>query len=141
MHSFNNNFDYYRKLIVNHYSNPKNKGFKNLANSLTYHQSSESCVDDFHLQIFIKNKVIISARFIGIGCAISTAATDLFCILIEGKTIEQIKEITNNYRAMLAEKEFNEKIIENMIAFKNVPRQRNRIKCALIGIDGINKLI
>lgn len=42
---------------------------------------------------------------------------------------------------MLSEKQFNDKIIENMIAFKNVPRQRNRIKCALIGINGINKII
>lgn len=141
MNSFNNNQDYYRKLIVEHYSKPKNKGFKNLPNSLTYHQTSNSCVDNFHVEIFIKNNIITSARFTGVGCAISTAAIDLFCILIEGKTIPQVKEIINNYQAMLAEKKFNDKIIENMIAFKNVPRQRNRIKCALIGINGINKLI
>lgn len=141
MHSFNKNLDYYRKLIVEHYSNPKNKGFKNLPNSLTYHQTSDSCVDNFHVEIFIKDTMITSARFTGIGCAISMAAIDLFCILIEGKTIPQIKEIINNYQAMLSEKQFNDKIIENMIAFKNVPRQRNRIKCALISINGINKLI
>lgn len=141
MNSFNTNPDYYRKLIVEHYSNPQNKGFKNLPNSLTYQQISDSCVDNFRVEILITNEIISSARFIGIGCAISTAATDIFCLLIEGKTIAKIKLIISNYHAMLAEKKFNSNIIENMIAFKNVPRQRNRIKCALIGIDAINKLI
>jgi len=141
MLSFNENQTYFRKLIVNHYSNPTHKGFTNMANSLTYHQASASCADDFQVEIVINNQIINSARFIGFGCAIATAAIDIFCELIENKTIAAIKLIIANYQAMLNQAIFKESVIGQMIAFKNVPRQRNRIKCALIGIEGINKLL
>jgi len=141
MHSFNDNLDYYRKLIVNHYSNPTHQGFTNNINSLIYQQSSASCVDNFQVEIVISNNIVTSARFMGTGCAIATAATDLFCNLIEGKTNLQIKIIINNYELMLAKNKFDNNIIANLIAFKNVSRQPNRIKCALIGINGIKKIL
>lgn len=141
MHSFNDNLDYYRKLIVNHYINPTHHGFTNNINSLIYQQSSASCVDNFQVEIVISNNIVTSARFMGTGCAIATAATDLFCNLIEDKTNSQIKIIINNYELMLAKKQFDNNIIANLIAFKNVSRQPNRIKCALIGIIGIKKIL
>ncbi|WP_308150137.1 iron-sulfur cluster assembly scaffold protein [Spiroplasma sp. AdecLV25b] len=141
MNSFNDNQDYFRKLIVNHYSKPTNKGLIDNGNCLTYHQASKSCVDDFHVQVLIENKTVVTARFDGVGCAISTAAVDIFCNLIENKPISDIKNIISNYQAMLNSQPFNVNFIKNLVAFTNVPRQRNRIKCALLGVEGISKLL
>lgn len=141
MNSFNDNQDYFRKLIVNHYNKPTNKGLIDNADSVTYHQTSQSCVDDFHVQVLIKNKIVVIARFVGIGCAISTAALDIFCNLIENKSINDIKTIITNFQAMLYSQKFDVLLIKNLVAFTNVPKQRNRIKCALLGVEGINNLL
>lgn len=141
MNSFNDNQYYFRKLIVSHYSKPTNKGLIENIDSLVYHQASKSCVDDFHVQVLIENKIVVIARFVGVGCAISTAALDIFCNLIENKPISEIKTIISNYQAMLDSQTFNANLIKNLIAFTNVPRHRNRIKCALLGVEGISKLL
>ncbi|WP_342276888.1 iron-sulfur cluster assembly scaffold protein [Spiroplasma endosymbiont of Nebria brevicollis] len=141
MNSFNDNQDYFRKLIVSHYSKPTNKGLIDNANCLTYHQASKSCVDDFYVQVLIENKIVVIARFVGVGCAISTAAVDIFCNLIANKPISDIRNIISNYQAMLNSQPFDANVIKDLVAFTNVPRQRNRIKCALLGIEGISKLL
>ena len=61
--------------------------------------------------------------------------------LVKGKTIEQAKEIMDNYFAMIDGREFDETILDEAIALQGVSKQANRIKCATIGWHGLEKLI
>lgn len=135
------NNDYYRQLIVNHYSNPINKGLLKTKASITFHHSSNSCVDDFYIELTFNEKdIITNARFEGIGCAISSAAIDIFELLIINKSIKEIKKINNNYQTMLKGQKYDENILQDLVAFKNVLKQPSRINCALIISEAINEI-
>ncbi|MDQ7983199.1 MAG: SUF system NifU family Fe-S cluster assembly protein [Spiroplasma sp.] len=140
MTSSNKENQYYRQLIINHYSNPVNKGLLKTKNSLVFHHDHNSCVDDFYFELTFDHDTIINARFEGIGCAISTAAIDIFATLIINQTIKQVKNINHHYQAMLQGQKYHEKSLQDLVAFKNVIKQPNRIKCALIVAEAINEI-
>ena len=62
-------------------------------------------------------------------------------IPLKGKTTSEALEIINNYLSMVDEKEYDEEMLEELIAFRTVSKQANRIKCATIGIKGFVQLI
>lgn len=140
MSSLINENENYRQLIVNHYSNPVTKGLLKTKDSLVFHHNYNNCVDDFYLELtFIQDK-IINARFEGVGCAISTSAIDIFNLLIVNQKINQVKVINDNYQAMLQGKTYQQKVLQDLVAFKNVLKQPNRIKCALIISEAITEI-
>lgn len=140
MNSLNKNNDYYRQLIVDHYSNPVNKGLLKNKNSLVFHHSSNSCVDDFYLELTFANNKVTSAKFDGIGCAISTASIDIFASLMTNKTIAEVRKINENYQKMLKAEKYQENLLSNLLAFSNVLKQPNRIRCALIISEAIDEI-
>lgn len=61
--------------------------------------------------------------------------------LVIGKTKEEAKRIIENYMNMIYERDYDEDLLEEAIAFKNTHKQANRIKCATLGWNGLVKLI
>ena len=86
-----------RQIILDHYENPRNKRNVNDDRYLTVRMNSESCIDDFNIQILIENNVIKDFCFDGVGCAISTASTSILSELVINKTIPEALEIIDNY--------------------------------------------
>ncbi len=103
--------------------------------------ASESCIDDITVQAKIRNGIIEDADFDGIACTISTASTDILCELVKGKSIEQAREIIDNYRKMIDQKPYDEDILEEAVAFSTVGKQANRIKCATIGWNAMSEIL
>lgn len=132
-----------REIIVDHYKSPNNKienpesieGYKKIR------MDSDSCIDDLTIYLKIENDVIKDAFFNGVGCAISTASTDILCDIIKGKNEKDALEIIENYHHMLHEEPYNEEVLEELNAFSNTYKQAARIKCASIGSIGIDKII
>ena len=58
-----------------------------------------------------------------------------------GKTLEEAREIVNNFDNMINEKEYNKDILESAIVYDDIYRQPNRKKCALLSWWGIEKII
>ena len=61
--------------------------------------------------------------------------------LLKGKKVEEAKGIIDNYFGMIDAKEYDPDVLEEAVAFKNVYRQANRIKCATIGWKAISQMI
>ena len=80
-------------------------------------------------------------RFDGVACTISTASTSMMTDLLIGKNIEEAKEIIHEYMNMTDGKPYDEDMLEEAVALKNVYRQANRIKCATIGWKAISQMI
>lgn len=133
--------NYYRQLIVEHYSNPINKGLLQSENSLSFHHFSNSCVDDFFIELTFDQNTIVDAKFDGLGCAISTASIDIFSALIKNKTVDEVVAINENYQAMLQGKNYQASLLSDLVAFQNVLKQPNRIKCALIISESIQAIL
>lgn len=136
-----NNNDYYRQLIVKHYSNPENKGLLKTRDSLVFHHFTNSCVDDFFVELTFNNDIVTDAKFEGLGCAISTASVDMFCGALINKDRVYVQDLKEAYENMLEKKAFNTKILGDLIAFENVLKQPNRLKCALIISQSISEIL
>ena len=131
-----------REIIMDHYNNPINKRTpEDLENYKTIRMDSDSCIDDITIYLKIDNNVIKEACFDGVACTISTTSTDILCSLVENKTFEEAMYIIEQYKNMIYEKEFDEKVLDELIVFINTHKQAARIKCATLGSTGLKELI
>lgn len=131
-----------RSIIMDHYEYPRNHELtKEDKDYHTKHMASESCIDDIYVQGKIKDGKIEDIRFDGVACTISTSSTSIMSELLQGKTTEEAKAIIDNYYKMIDGKEYDSELLQEAVAFHNVGRQANRIKCATIGWKAIEELI
>jgi len=141
MNELLNNPEVLRQLIMDHYQHPHNHGLVEDEAYHNIHMASASCIDDLHLQMKVEASQVVDVRFEGIACTISTASTSIIGDLIKGKTVEEAEHIIAEYNKMINQEAFDEDLLEEAYAFHTVGKQANRIKCALIGIDGFSKLL
>ena len=66
--------------------------------------------------------------------------TDGVSSLFQDKT-QEAKEIIDNYFKMIDQKEYDEDVLDEAIAFQNVGKQANRINCATIGWKAMREMI
>ncbi|MBQ2657420.1 MAG: SUF system NifU family Fe-S cluster assembly protein [Erysipelotrichaceae bacterium] len=130
-----------RELVMDHYKYPHNHGLLDKADILSRHMASDSCIDDITVQSDIQDGVIKDVRFDGIACTISTASTSMMSDLLKGKTLEEAKDIIDTYLNMIENKDYDPEKLEEAVAFKNVHKQANRIKCATIGWKAMQEMI
>lgn len=130
-----------REIIMDHYEYPRNKELTQEDGYMSRHMASDSCIDDITVQTKIENGEIEDIRFDGVACTISTASTSIMTELMKGKSVDEAKEIMDNYFKMIDQKEYDEDILEEAIAFQNVGKQANRINCATIGWKAMRSMI
>ncbi len=131
-----------RQIIVEHYQKPVTKGlhlddpeYQNI------YEKSTTCIDNLTVELKIVNDRIIDAGFDGVGCAISTASTDIIGALLINKTLIEAQDIIANYFAMIDQQPYDQRLIETANVFQNTYKQLARIKCAKIGVGGFLTLI
>ena len=103
--------------------------------------NSSTCIDNIDVQAKIVGDVIEDIRFDGEACAICTSSTSIMTELLTGKTMDEAKVIIDNYMNMIYEKDYDEDLLDEAIAFQNTHKQANRIKCATLGWKAIEKLM
>jgi len=130
-----------REIIMDHYENPRNKGLVDDPRYIKVNMNSESCIDDIDIQILIENNIIKDFRFDGVGCTISTASTSILSELVIGCDIKQALQIIKEYDNMIKELPYDELLLQEAVVFKDVSKQANRIKCAMIGFNGLLELL
>lgn len=84
----------YRENILDHYKNPRN--FGEIKNANVMHSEFNPFCGDM-VKIFLKfdNEKVVDVKFKGNGCAISMAATSMLTERLIGKSLSEIKKITN----------------------------------------------
>ena len=55
--------------------------------------------------------------------------------------MDEARKIMDNYFAMVDQKEYDEDLLEEAVAFANVGRQANRINCATIGWRALREIL
>ena len=137
--------DVYNELIMEHSMNSYNK--KKLDNAdFCEIGHNPNCGDEITLELKMNNNVIEDMAFSGHGCAISQASTSIMIDTLNGKTVEEAKEIIKIFIDMIKRETKNEedlKKLEDAIAFRNVSNMPARVKCALLAWhtieDSLNK--
>lgn len=126
---------------MDHYQNPQNKRKPKNNNYSSFHLASDNCIDDIVVYVLCDNDNIVDCCFTGVACTISTAATDIMCGLVVGKSKDQAKNLIKQYYQMIHEEKFDEELLDEAIVFKNTVRQAARIKCATIGWDALSEIL
>lgn len=130
-----------RTIILENYQNPVNKGLIEDETYIKVNMNNESCIDEINLMLKIIDDRIVDIRFDGEACAICTSATSVMISTLLGKTINEIKEIYNNYDNMINEKDYDESLLGDAIVYDDIARQPNRKKCAILPWWGIKKVL
>ncbi|WP_050635240.1 Fe-S cluster assembly sulfur transfer protein SufU [Candidatus Stoquefichus sp. SB1] len=130
-----------REIIMDHYEHPRNRGLVDDDEYKKVNMNSDTCIDDLDIQVKFDGDQIVDVRYDGEACAICTSSTSIMSQLVKGKSKAEAKKIIENYMNMIYEKDYDEELLDEAIAFKNTHKQANRIKCATLGWNGLIKLI
>ena len=130
-----------REIILENYQDPYNKGLINEDDYYKTNTRSESCIDNLDFEIKFDNNKIMDIRFDGEACAISTSASSILIKELIGKDISEAKNILENYRNMINEKEYDKDELGELIVYDEIYKQPNRKNCALLPSVAIDKLI
>lgn len=133
--------DIKRAILLDHYQMPHNKRTVDDSRYDSIHNASESCIDDITVYMLIENNIIKDVAYDGRGCTICIASCSIMSDLLIGKTLDEGKDIIQNYYNMIDEKEFDIDMLEEANAFDTLSKQANRIKCGTIGIHAMEDLI
>ena len=133
----------YNDIIMEHSMNSYNK--KKLDHcDLCSKGHNPNCGDEIEIELILDGNVIKDMAFTGHGCAISQASTSIMIDTLKDKTIEQAKEIIEDFikmikRENLSEEEYSK--LEDAIAFKNIANMPARVKCALLAWHTLEDLL
>ena len=130
-----------REIILDNYQNPENKELINDDSYLKVNQASESCIDNLDFMMKVEDNIIKDIRFDGEACAISTSASSIMIRSLIGKSIDEAKKLLINYRNMIEEKDYDEELLGELIVYDTISKQPNRIKCALVPVEAIDKMM
>ncbi len=84
----------YSDTVKEHYKNPKNVGFIEDADAIG-EAGALACGDALKLYLKIKDGIITDAKFQTFGCGSAVASSSILTEMIIGKTVEEVKKITN----------------------------------------------
>ena len=133
----------YNDLIMEHSMNSYNK--KKLDHcDLCSKGHNPNCGDEIEIELILDGNVIKDMAFTGHGCAISQASTSIMIDTLKDKTIEQAKEIIEDFIKMIKRENLSEEVyskLEDAIAFKNIANMPARVKCALLAWHTLEDLL
>jgi nitrogen fixation NifU-like protein len=105
----------YTERLLDHYRNPRNKGHL-AAPDIAAEEYNPLCGDRVSVEARVEDGRIVEARFDGRGCALCLGAASILVERIEGRTLEELKDLGSD--AFLAE-------LQSAV-------RPARIKCALL---------
>ena len=136
----NNMQNLYRQVIMDHYKNPRNKGFT--GNVVTTHLHNPSCGDDITVEVEIKDGVVKHVHHDGAGCSICCSSASVMSEVISGKTVSEAKDIINDYVHMIKGEEIKDPDrLEEALVYQGVAQFPARMKCATIAWKACEELL
>ncbi|RUS43572.1 Fe-S cluster assembly sulfur transfer protein SufU [Cohnella sp. AR92] len=130
--------DLYRRVIMDHYKNPRNRGALE-DGSVTVNLNNPTCGDRISLQLTLEDGIVKNAKFTGEGCSISMASASMMTDAVKGKTAAEALLLADKFSSLMkGEKaEFDE--YEDIEALSGVNKFPARIKCATLSWNALRK--
>ena len=94
-----------------------------------------SCGDEISLKLKVEDGVITDGAFVGDGCAISQASTDIMLGMIVGRKKEDALRYADLFMRMIRGEASEEEInsLEEASALRDIAHMPARVKCAMLG--------
>lgn len=84
----------YSEKVMDHYRNPRNVGEIKDADAIGV-AGSLTCGDQLKIYLKIKDNIVTDAKFQTFGCGSAVASSSILTEMIIGKTLDEVKKITN----------------------------------------------
>lgn len=84
----------YSEKVMDHYRNPRNVGSIDNADAVGV-AGSLTCGDQLKIYLKIENNIVTDAKFQTFGCGSAVASSSILTEMIIGKTIDEVRKITN----------------------------------------------
>src|SRR5690606_12122961 len=122
----------YRRVIMDHYKNPRNKG-ELTDGGLTIDMNNPTCGDRIHLTMQVEDGIVQDAKFDGEGCSISMASASMMTQAVKGKSVEDAVRLSKAFSDMMLGKELDDSLdLGDIEALSGVSQFPARIKCATL---------
>lgn len=84
----------YSEKVIDHYRNPRNVGKIDNADAVG-EAGSLACGDSLKIYLKIENGIVTDAKFQTFGCGSAVASSSILTEMIIGKTVDDVRKITN----------------------------------------------
>jgi nitrogen fixation NifU-like protein len=130
--------DLYRRVIMDHYKTPRNRGTFDPSEAVTINLNNPTCGDRISLQLQIEDGKVKDAKFTGEGCSISLSSASMMTDAVKGKTVEEAHEMAESFSGLMKGQnvEFEYEDIEALSGVNKFPA---RIKCATLAWNALRK--
>ncbi|MED4204647.1 Fe-S cluster assembly sulfur transfer protein SufU [Neobacillus mesonae] len=129
----------YRRVIMDHYKKPRNRGVLE-DGSHTINMNNPTCGDRIQLSFKVKDGIVEDCRFEGEGCSISMSSASMMTQAIKGKKVEDALKLSKIFSDMMQGKEVDEDLdLGDIEALHGVSKFPARIKCATLAWKAMEK--
>lgn len=130
--------DLYRRVIMDHYKNPRNRGaFEDGAVNIEL--NNPTCGDRITLQLKVEDGMVKDARYTGEGCSISMSSASMMTEAVKGKSVVQALEWADRFSALMKGEDVEFEGYEDIEALSGVNKFPARIKCATLPWNALRK--
>lgn len=114
----------YREELMEIYKNPKHRGNLDSPSAKTFAENP-ICGDEIQLQLKIEKGTIKKARFEGAACAVSIISSEKLLSFIEGKTIQEAKNLTQ----------------KDLLKILDINVSMSRLRCATLVLTALKEAL
>ncbi|MCR3906280.1 MAG: SUF system NifU family Fe-S cluster assembly protein [Tenericutes bacterium] len=123
----------YRQVIMEHYKNPKNKGFVADNSYMTVHLNNPSCGDEMTVQLKVDNHKITDILHQGTGCSICCSSASVMSETLKNKSLDEAISILHEFYELIKGYPFNPEILKgDAVVYQGVAQFPARVKCATL---------
>ncbi len=129
-----------REVIMDHYSNPRNRKRINDSSYLVENTSNSSCIDNLDIYVKFQDDKIEDIAFEGEACAISISSASIMTSNLKGKTVEDAITYITNMEAMLNDKEYNSNVLKEAVVYEDT-KNTSRKTCTWLPYAALKKIL
>lgn len=129
-----------REVIMDHYSNPRNRRRINDGKYVVENTRNSSCIDNLDIYVNIQNDKIEDITFEGEACAISVSSASIMTSNLKGKTVEEAILYIANMEAMLNDKDYNSSILKEAVVYEDT-KNTSRKTCSWLPYEAVKKIL
>mgnify|MGYP000552136379 FL=1 len=126
--------NFYNEILTEHNMHPEFKHDLSDAD-IVLDGVNPSCGDEIQLKLKTDGDAIVDGAFVGDGCAISQASTDIMLGMIVGRKKEEALKLGNLFMRMIRGEATEEEIdsLEEASSLRDIAHMPARVKCAMLG--------
>ena len=134
--------NFYNEVLIDHNLHPQH--LHELPCATCSHAGlNPSCGDQITLHLELRNGLVESGSYTGVGCAISQASADIMLDLIIGRTKQDALHLTDLFKKMIAGDITDDELeeLEEAGALQNISKMPARVKCAVLAWKTLELLL